>query len=325
MRSGLTVAALLGYLVEPKLAQACAGSVCINDQFLPRVGSVPENIATIAWDPGYDVRAEIPLLPRLECVAADGGTRELSFAALPRDRPDHLELNEPLVAGERCMLSSGVTDCSVDGAGAYLEGRAEFDVVDSSPLPEELGLIAVAGPKLDDIEISADTSCSERVSACIVNASVVFSAAALPWKDALLFETIVDGEPFSTSRNLALPDELGGLYHGRTADVVYALGGKIPGNVIAERELDPGEHTLAIRARLPGSDVILATPPVTINLDCGRRAQVPLARSEVSAGSNSCTVTPDLGSSHRRSHFACNALAGIAALLLARRRARQKP
>jgi hypothetical protein len=297
--------------------------VCIHDQFLPRAGSVPANIAAIAWDPGYDAANDVEgaaRLPSLECTAANGSTRDLRFVALPEDRHVHLKLSEPLVAGERCTLRSGVSGCAEANA-EYLQDSAEFQVAESSPIPESLGLLAVAGPKYEEIELAADASCSENVAACVVRTSVVFNDQAISWKDALLYETIVDGEPFSAWRDLALPDELGGLYNGRDADVVYALIGETPENVRTVRDLDPGEHTLAIRARLPGSDLVLATPEVSINLDCGHAARVPLARNEVASGSESCTVSPHLGSSRRPA--GALVFSFLAAVLLAARRRTQ--
>ena len=326
LRSGLTAAAVLGYLVKPATTLACGGPTCLNDQFLPRDGTVPANIAAIAWDPGYDVANDVEgtaRLPRFECAAADGGSRELRFVALPEDRPDHLVLSEPLVAGERCTLRSGIEDCSVDSDASHLQGSASFDVTESSPLPETLGLVSVAGPKLEDVEVAADASCSENALACVLRTSVVLSNAALPWKDALLYETLVDGEPFSTWRHLALPDELGGLYSGRDAGAVYVLVGEVPENVSTLSELQAGEHTLSIRARLPGTELTLTTPEVAINLDCGRATQVPLARNEVAQGSDSCAVTAGVGGSPRQHGLAALILA-VAALFGARRRTRAR-
>jgi hypothetical protein len=321
IRSGLTAAVLVGYLLEPATTQACAGPVCLNDQFLPRDGSVPANIAAIAWDPGYDVADDVesaPKLPRLDCVAADGGSHEVGLVALPEDRPDHLELREPLVAGERCTLRSGVQDCSVDSDAGHLQGSAELEVTESSPLPDSLGLIAIAGPTLEDVEVAADESCSENALACVLRTSVVFNPAAVPWKDALLFETLVDGERFSTWRHQSLPDELGGLYDGRDAGAIYVLIPKVPENVSTLSEIAAGEHTLSIRAHLPGSDVFLATPEITVNLDCGRATRTPLEPNMVTTGSDSCTVAGSLGSAQRRAGFI--GLCFAAALLVAGRR-----
>ena len=324
LRSGLAAALWLVYLVEPASTYACASPVCVHDQFLPRAGSVPANIRALAWAPGYNVDQDeesAVSLPSLECTAADGGTRALDFNALPEGRPDRLELREPLTAGERCRLSSGINECPLEWGAPYLEDSVEFEVGESSPLPETLGLIAVAGPKREEIELAANASCSELVPACVIHSSVLLSEAASPWKDALLYETLIDGEPFAAWRRMAVPDELGGLYNGRDADVVYALIGEVPENLLTTRDLDPGEHTISIQARLPGSTVTLQTPPVTINLDCGHIAQVPLARSEVAGSESSCTVAAGVGSSQRRvGAFASLLLVGL--LLVTRRRAR---
>src|ERR1700712_1615404 len=115
---------LVTWLVEPTTGYACGGDQCANDQFLPRAGTVPANIAAIAWDPGYDVRtgsdaseSSSATLPRFECTAADGSRHAVRFVALPEDKPDHLQLSEALVVGEHCTVSSGISDCSIDGPG----------------------------------------------------------------------------------------------------------------------------------------------------------------------------------------------------------------
>jgi len=318
IRSGLTAAVLLGYLVEPATTQACAGPTCLNDQFLPRDGSVPANIAAIAWDPGYDVEDDAQKLPRFECVAADGGSRAVGFVALPEERPDHLALSEPLVAGERCTLQSGIEDCSVDSDAGHLQGSAAFEVTRSSPIPETLGLVAISGPTREDVEVAAETSCSESLPACLFRTSLVFNEAAVPWKDALLYETLIDGKPYSTWRHHALPDELGGLYSGRDAGAVYVLIGEVPDNVSTLNQLAAGEYKLSIQARLPGSAVTLTTPEIAINLDCGRATDTPLRPNEITAGSDSCTVAGGLGSSQR--HAGWVALLFAAALLFVGRR-----
>lgn len=285
---------------------------------------MPANLPAIAWDPGYDVANDLDRNarpPRLECTAADGGTRELSFQALPEDLPDRIELREPLVAGERCTLYSGVQECSVEQDLGHLQASTTFEVSESSPLPQTLGLIAVAGPKLELVELAADASCTESVLACVLRTSVMLSEAAEPWKDALLFETLVDGEPFTTWRHLALPDELGGQYDGRDAGAVYVLVENAPDNVRTLSEIAAGEHQLSMRARLPGSDLVLTTPEVTASLDCGRATQEPLARSEVPSSSGGCAISQGPGSSERQPTLPVLLLATVL-LLTARRRGR---
>ena len=323
-RFGLTVAALLGLVGEPTIAQACGGYTCSNDQFLPRAGKVPANITAIGWEPGYDVSAPadagagaLPPLPRFECRAANGSTHTVRFEALPKERPDHLKLSEPLIAGERCTITSGI-ECTAEDQPKYLNGRAEFDVIEAQPVPE-LGLIAVTGSKIATVDVAANASCSEPIRSCTVNTSLEWTDSNTAWRDVMLFETIVDGEPFAIWHDQIVANELGGLYRGRERDVVFAPLDEIPENVHDFRQLDLGEHTLAIRARLPGSNVIMETPAVTIQLDCGPKARPPLAQNVVEGDGGGCAVASPLGSSQRRMGIV--ALFGLL-LLAARRRKR---
>ena len=117
----------------------------------------------------------------------------------------------------------------------------------------------------------------------------------------------------------SVANELGGLYRGRERDVVFAPLDELPENVNDFRQLDLGEHTLAIRARLPGSNVIMETPAVTIQLDCGPKAKPPLAENVYEGEASGCAVASPLGSSQRR--MGVTALFGL--LLLAARRRRR--
>jgi MYXO-CTERM domain-containing protein len=284
---------------------------------------VPANIAAVGWTPGYDVSASsdagagaLPALPRFECRAANGTSRTVRFEALPAERPDHLKLSEPLVAGEHCTITSGI-DCAADDQPKYLNGYAEFDVIDAQPVPE-LGLIAVTSSTIGAVNVAANASCSEPIRSCTVNTSLEWTQANAPWRDVMMFETIVDGEPFSIWHDQITANELGGLYRGRERDVVFAPLGDIPENVHDFRQLELGEHTLAIRARLPGSDVIMETPSVTIELDCGPKAGPALAENVIEGDSGGCTVASPLRSSQRR--MGVVVLFGM--LLLAARRRR---
>lgn len=329
-RFGLTIAAVLGALAEPTVASACAGYVCQNDQFLPRAGNVPANIPAIAWQPGYNSDqlsdaspTSAAPLPRFECRAPDGTTRAVRFTAMPADRPNHLRLDEPLVAGEHCILTSGVPDCPAEIEPRYLNGHAEFDVTAASPIPEQIGLIAVTSPRIGRVDVAANASCSEGIRSCTVRTSLELDAAAAPWKDVLQFETIVDGERFAIWHDQSIPNELGGLYQGRERDVVFAPIDAIPDNVHDFRQLDLGDHTLAIRAQLPGSDLIIQTPAVSILLDCEPDAQPELAEVAGSGDSGGCTVAGRLGSSQRQAGLfgSLSMLLGLL-LMTARRRVR---
>jgi hypothetical protein len=312
-------------LAAPTTSYACSGYSCANDQFLPRGGSVPANISAIAWTPGHSADATSTALPRFECAAADGSTHTVRFVALPEDKPDHLQLAESLTAGDHCVISSGVADCAIDDpaydAASHTNGKAEFDVVEASDVPGELGVIAVTGAQLGEVDVAADASCSERIEACRVDASLDWNAATLPWKDALVFETFVDGERYATSRNLAIPDELGGLYSGRDHDVVFALLGDVPDNARVGRKLEAGEHSLVIKAHLPGSAQTLATPAVTIVLRCGGSSEPPLAANTIGGDSGGCVVAPAIGNAEgRRVPAFASALGALWMLLMAARR-----
>jgi MYXO-CTERM domain-containing protein len=100
-----------------------------------------------------------------------------------------------------------------------------------------------------------------------VRAEVKLSADAAPWRDALIYETWVDGEPYrSPTQSLGLPGLYGGSYLGRAKELFY-YDYDDP-DLTGGTALTRGEHRVTNKATLAGTDVALATEEQTFTLDC---------------------------------------------------------
>jgi hypothetical protein len=269
-------------------AAACAAEPCTPDQFVPRAGGVPANLTAIAWRPGHDYDSrdldagDTPVTElRLECQTPGEAPRLVALGA----QPDQLSLGAALKEGERCELSDrrGLR-CDVQRQAAsspelaYLAGRASFTVTAPAPLPKQLGRVALEPATHTEVGLStSDGSCTKYHDACVVSGTLVWSAEAEPWRDALLFETTVDGQPWGVDRALQLPDELGALSDGRQRVLLFSLDER---DSSSSRGLERGRHELRVRARLPGQSDWLDGEPATFELDC---PQTPSAASDAGA------------------------------------------
>lgn len=286
--------------------RACSGFGCWPDQYAPRAGTVPANLPAIAWwfgrsFGGFDDADAGPAMTTaddlvLECGADAAARRTISVDVEMSDTYAQIIPKTALVAGESCSLHSRVVRCNLDEVGAegapwhphdtsYLTGRATFSVGASSPLPAALGTFEIEPAKLEPIELSEGSGCSGIETVCAVRGEVALSDEARPWRDAFVYETLVDGKPWRLFRAAPLPREEGSSYLGRGREILFA---KQPG---AQRRVDasglsPGRHTVVMRASLAGTHAALETKPVEINLDCfadkDAGAQAPTDAGQIS-------------------------------------------
>jgi hypothetical protein len=282
--------------LEAQPTHACSGVPCAPDQFLPRGGSVPANIAAVAWWPGHawlaDDAVSVATKPSDLRFACEGPSGSRSIAVDVELEPQGASVIRPrttLVAGEQCTLHAEVSECDIEAYaysdpgtfdGSFLDGRAELRIDDSAPLPAALGRLQTTAAERSWIELAADASCSSSVETCVIRAELEFGTDALPWRDAFVYETWVDGKRWRVDRSLPLPLEEGGSYEGRGKELFFSTpGGAASVGVL--RGLAKGRHTVVMKAALPGTDVALTTAPITIDLSC---PSVPREDSDAAVG-----------------------------------------
>lgn len=97
--------------------------------------------------------------------------------------------------------------------------------------------------------------------------------AGQAWRDGLLFQTLVDGKPWRGAGSSCFAGErrLGRSPAGAGHDIVYVPCGpehETSGAARVWPHLQSGRHTVEMRAFLPGTDIVLDTGMLTVNLSC---------------------------------------------------------
>lgn len=132
-------------------------------------------------------------------------------------------------------------------------------------------------------------ACSLEIEAHQIELKVELAEGAKPWRDALHFTTMVDGERWSASDSINGGNAPGVSWVGRAQDKVYltCLDESIPdGHTISG--LSAGRHQIVFQASLPGADIVLVTDPVTIELSCGDGETTDLTETD---GNTGCSVS----------------------------------
>lgn len=134
-------------------------------------------------------------------------------------------------------------------------------------LPRTLGTTAVDSMGLGGVSSPNGGSCSSLLFAAYVDVSVAVSDEVGPWTDLLVWETLVDGVPYAPYGFLVPgPFERPESWMGRGVDRVYAVCEIAPPGV--DEGVAPGVHEVVFRASIPGTDVVLETAAVSIELSC---------------------------------------------------------
>lgn len=139
------------------------------------------------------------------------------------------------------------------------------------------GLIDVALGELSEMEvqIGGGAACAESFRVGAVDVSLTLPAAARRFRQALSYQTWIDGEPWNQSSHSCVRPAFGRSWRGVGRDLIVRH---------CEHQLhtlDGSEHVLTVRASLPGTDVVLSSNPVPIVIECASHA---LARTAFTPG-----------------------------------------
>jgi hypothetical protein len=251
-------------VVSSRPADACSAPQCWPGAFVPQDGAViPENA------PGFYFRPPLQggsagdaSLVRL--TAASDPSTPLAFTAMPQPNGDFVLVPDaPLVAGETYTLEDGA-ECN--GGTMY----STFTAGPSAPLPSSLGSVNLIGHGMfAEIPVAtASGSCSTTVEATIAQITLDVSASAEPWKDLLLYETLVDDKPWVNQVSINVRTDPGESWLGRGTDLLYRVCKPNPDAIF--QGLAEGGHNVRFRASLPGvtNQTSLATPAAPIEIMC---------------------------------------------------------
>jgi len=261
----LLTALLLALLASaaPRTASACSAAYCPG----PRL-----------WlEPGASVPASAPgVWVDLSLVGEVTPTVELWM-----DVDGELIQQDARLEGELLVPAAGFVEGALYQVRAVREcetQEVDFRVGPAAALPETLGRGRVFATGQTELPIPAwDGSCYGGVDAAYADVWVDGDDALEPWHDLLVWETYVDGERYAP-RGTINPEGYYGLpadvqhdarfsWRGPANDRVYAACGEVPAGASSEG-VSEGVHTVVLRASIPGTDVVLDSNPITVDLRC---------------------------------------------------------
>jgi len=239
----------LSALAYAETSWACSPRGCSpdTDSLLPLDGStVPPNISGLA------IRFT--------------GEEQPDF--ILKDESTDLEVEHEVVGRELHLLGALASNTTyridwIDSCG--FPGNPSTSTFQTGPenvdFPESLGVLASNHVGLGRVRLSYDGCETEDNLSDRVEIDLVLSATAEPWKDVLIFQTTVNGVPWSPSNLQARPP--GASWVGRAKDLIY-LDCESP----YQQNLKAGVHTVQMEARLPGDDRVLLSNSVEVSVHC---------------------------------------------------------
>lgn len=261
MRAPLVVAAASAALLcAPHPADACSALPCIDAYTYPAEGEViPSNAPALVYR-GSAIFPEAP--PPVELTDANGtpvpfvlaesGVGLGSWSVTPA---------APLAEGAYTLSSEEA--CFGEPGGV----ETTFRVGPPAMLPTQLGNLAGVDARTGALEIEASAQCSERVSTVSIPLELTLDAGAAPWAPLLMYRTVVDGLPWRPKSAAPQVLPVGGSWRGRGVDEIYAHCEPLPAGT-ANYGLTEGEHTVVMEATLPGTSLLLQSPPLQVTLRC---------------------------------------------------------
>jgi hypothetical protein len=134
--------------------------------------------------------------------------------------------------------------------GAALFSDASLTVTPARPRPRRLGVLTKRAPVRGPLEVTTwSGSCSDTADAVYVDVELDLFAEAKPWADALVFVTLVDGQPWFPSTGLGFGHAYGESWVGRGRDRLYASC-EPKEHDDKDRGLEPGLHEVRIKAHV---------------------------------------------------------------------------
>lgn len=150
----------------------------------------------------------------------------------------------------------------------------EIEVTSEAPLPTRLGVLRAGPPHAAAIGLDFGSTCTTETLGVGSDVTLDLDLDASPWADVLVFTTIVDGAPYRP-RHFSAPQPdpdtgayAGGSWRGRARDLVYTACVSDPSSRLTGGPVSEGVHVVKMQARLAGTDVVLETNEVTVELRC---------------------------------------------------------
>lgn len=250
--------------------------------------NVPANLPAFAWLPAippqitFEDGKEAHRLPELR-LTVEGKklpTKGRS-TAYPISAPPHVvEMVSQLKAGMRIEAQENRL-CPYGPKGT----PASIQIGPAAPLPNSLGTLRMTQNTVDTLQVASRLgSCATQITANIVDVKLDPSTEAKPWMDALIFQTLVDDKPFVGTASLGEGPPFGASWLGRGQDRLYMdcnpQSAGVPG-------VQSGSRTIRLQARIPGTDTLLKSEPLTVAFKCPNREEPTPSTDEVATTTRS--------------------------------------
>jgi MYXO-CTERM domain-containing protein len=255
----LTVPCALLAVPSPR-AEACSQSPCWGRQFFPEPSTtVPANLPGFVWQPSREPSAADP--NQVVLMRGGNGT-PLPFTATARADGTFLITPSDALAEGGYHLSD--TNQCLGGGGPI----STFTLGPAAPLPMQLGTLGARDIQRGSLEVvTSKGSCNEVIDAAYVDISIRLAADAQPWAEALQYETLVDGKPYRAANDAGQLIPLGASWIGRGSDrILTRCDSAAPDGTFSG--VEPGTHEIAMRATLPGTQVMLTSPSIVVDIQC---------------------------------------------------------
>ncbi|MCK6523642.1 hypothetical protein L6R49_19710 [Myxococcota bacterium] len=263
--------ALSGWVSDDALA--CSPRPCHPAASVPGDGaSVPANLAAVAL-----IRSGCAPAGEERGLSVQGGGAVKLVEEASAEHPGALLIRPQdgaLTAGSRVILS---------GAGDQRGPRSlHLNLTAPAPLPVALGALEVEPQERGPVVVATTSgACAEALDAASAKVTLTLDESAEPWRDAFIFVTLVDGQPWHPSATLPEPAPFGGSWVGRGHDLLYAA---CTPDHNAPLTLSPGAHSVELVATLPGiPEQSWRAGPVQVSLACGDQGVVVATEEPIAA------------------------------------------
>ena len=286
----------------PRPAHGCS---CVHPEhwgfFGPADGRLPANASGVLWfkPKVYDKRYRLKEPPSTNRIAARITVEKWAHDRFKRVRATARSIEgfpgvfvvaprEGLVAGARYRFTdrgSILRDEYPDWADSIRQlgsgpHRQVQVTVDAEELSAGSSLVLRAAPSgVEPIVVaSGGGACSVQDPTPHASLEAGLPSEAEKWRGQLLFRTLVNGEPWAGAESLCSTYPSGRSWRQVGQDVVYSscqdvdplgetpIAFSEPGGRF--RELAPASHNVKMQAFLPGTDIVLGSPTMTVDLSC---------------------------------------------------------
>lgn len=268
----LMVLVFLASIPARVLACSCSGPFPLG--FMSSNGEIPSNAKGLLWQ--GDLRKDQYNAENLpfQILNAQGNKEPITFEVFSHEQNFRLFLVKPsrgFIPGEKYTFTSEV------GHFEKLMGMAEWNNLKAQKVEISVNQMAFNNPKhpyiLDvgtlsekKVYVPAGGSCGWEVATSAIPIDMVIPVKYRHFKDQLHYETWIDGNirwyPAETLCDQFIPGS--SWLNKKGSDLIYTNCNRWS----AEYGIQPGKHTVEMRAYLPGTDVEIKSQVKEIDLSC---------------------------------------------------------